>query len=114
MGTIILRQIPDPNTATSITADNLPLVGMDDNIIDRRPVRIASLDRATSRLPDLDRAILRARDHPLALAMKRNARNVPSMTFEREQGIGVCRLDIVELDRVVTGRSEESFVGGDT
>ncbi len=46
--------------------------------------------------------------------MKRDARNIASMTFESEEGVRVRGLDIVELDTVVTRGSQESIVRRDT
>lgn len=110
MRAVVLCQIPYAHTSSTITADDLALVGVDNNIIDRRAMGIASLNRTTSCLPDLHRAIFRACDHPFALAMKCNTSNIASMTFERKQRVRVCRFDIVKLDAVVAGSSKEPFV----
>jgi hypothetical protein len=86
---------------------------VDHHIVDRRAVRVASLDRATARLPDLDCTILGAGDHPLALAVEGYACDVARVALEAEQRVGVGRLDVVELDRVVAGRGQVTLIGGD-
>lgn len=113
MRAIILRQIPDPHTASTVATYDLALIGMDDHIIDRYAMRVAPLYRTAPGLPDLHSAILRARNHPFTLAVKRNARDVARVAFEREKRVGVCRLDVVEFDCVVACSSEEAFVWGD-
>jgi hypothetical protein len=89
VGAIVLSQVPNTNTSSTITANNLALVGMNDHIIDRAAVRVASLNGTTSSLPDLDKAILRARDHPFSFTMERDTRDIASMTFKGEERIGV-------------------------
>lgn len=90
MRAVVLRKIPDPNTSTTIATDNLALVGVNDYIVDRATVGIASLNGSASSLPDLHGAILRAGDHPLSLAVKRDSSDVASMSFESEKRIRVC------------------------
>lgn len=86
---------------------------MDDDVVDWRTMVIASLDRTTASLPDLDCSILRTCDHPFTLAVESDTRYIACVSLECENGDWVGRLDIVELDIVVTGRREESLVGGD-
>jgi hypothetical protein len=74
---------------------------------------ITSLDRATPSLPDLDCAIFRACDHPFSLAVECDARHIATVTLKCEEGVWVCGFDVVEFDRVMASRSEESFVGRD-
>ena len=113
MGAIVLSQVPNTNTSSAITANNLALVGMNDHIVDRAAVRVASLDGTTSSLPDLDKAIFRACDHPFSFTMKCNTRDIASMAFEGEERVGVGGLDIVELDRMVTSSRKETLVRRD-
>ena len=82
MGAGVLGEVPQPDAPGAIAADDFALVRVDDNIIRRGPVVIATLDGAGSRLPDLHGAVLGARHHPLALAVKRDACDVPGVTFE--------------------------------
>ncbi len=89
MGAIVLSQVPDTNTSSTITANNLALVGMNDHIVDRAAVRVASLNGTTSSLPDLDKAIFRACDHPFSFTVKCDTRDIASMTFEGEDRVGV-------------------------
>ena len=112
MRAVVLRKIPDPHTATPVTADDLPLVRVDDDVIDGRRVSVASLDGPGASLPDLHGAVLGGRHHPLALTVEGHAGDVAHVAFEGEDGIGVCRLDIVELDGVVARGGEVALVGG--
>lgn len=86
---------------------------MDDHIVGRAAVVIASLDRSRPRFPYLDGAVFRARHHPFALAVKRYSGDVPRVSLKRKQRIGVCRLDVVKLDRVVAGCGKKPLVGRD-
>ncbi len=110
MRACILSQVPNPDTASAVAADDLALVGMDDYIVDRTTVVIAPLDAAAASLPDLDVAILGTSDHPFAFAVKCDTCYVARMAFEREDGIGIRGLDVVELDRMVARSSEEALI----
>lgn len=57
-----LAEIPDAHIPTSIDADQLPLVGMDDDVVDRKAARVGvvALDGRCAGIPDLDRAVLGA------------------------------------------------------
>lgn len=114
MGAVVLSQVPDADTTTPVAADDLALVGVDHDVVDGTAVVVAALDGAAARLPDLHGAILRARDHPLALAVERDARDVARVALEGQQGVGVGRLDVEELDGVVARGGEEALVGRDT
>jgi hypothetical protein len=114
MAALVLAQIPDPHVAASIAADKLALIRMDDNVVDRYTVRVIPLYIPGSCVPDLDCAIFRGGNEPLALAMERNASDVTSVTVEGEDGIGVRGLDVVELDRVMTGSGQITLVWRDT
>lgn len=108
----ILREVPYPHAARTIAADDLALIRMNHHIIHRRPVIVAALNGAGFGFPDFDRSVLRTRHHPFALAVKRHAGNVPSVTLKCQQRVGIRRLDIVELDGVVARRGQKSLVGG--
>jgi hypothetical protein len=86
---------------------------VNDDIIGRTTVVIAALDGATPRLPNLDSAIFRARDHPFTLAVKGNASDVAGVTLESQKRVWVRGFDVVELDGMMAGRSEEALVGRD-
>jgi hypothetical protein len=75
---------------------------VDDYVVNRVAMRVASLNSSRASLPYLDRAILRTCDHPFALTMKRDACDVSGVTFKCEERIRVRGLDIVELDSVMT------------
>lgn len=111
---VVLRQVPNANTASAIAADDLALVGVDHDIVDRAAVVVTALDVATSGLPNLDGAILGRGDHPLALAVEGHARDVARVTLEGEKGVGVGRFDVVQLDRVMAGGGEVALVRRDT
>lgn len=101
MAAVVLCQIPDSHGSSTVAADDLALVGVNHDVIDGAPVTVGSLDGAAACFPDLDIAIFRGCDHPLALAVECNSGDITSVTFEGEEGIGVRRLDIVQLDGVV-------------
>lgn len=105
MRAIVLGKIPNTNTTTAVTANDLALVRMDDNVIYRGAMVIASLNGARPRFPDLDSAVFRTRHHPLALAMEGDSGDIASVALERKQGVWVRGFDVVELHGVVAGGS---------
>lgn len=114
MAAIIFRQIPDADTTAPVTADDLALIGMDDDIVGRAAMIVAALDCARTRFPDLHGAILGGGHHPLALAVERDAGDVAGVALECQQRVGVRALDVEELDGVVAGGRKKAFVGRDT
>jgi hypothetical protein len=82
MRAVVFRKVPDPNTSSAITADDLALVGVNDHIVYRAAMGIASLNGPTSRLPDLHSTILGARNHPFPLAVERNPSYISGMSLE--------------------------------
>lgn len=113
MTALVLAQIPDPHVPAAITADQLALIRMNHNIIHRHPVCIVALHVPAARVPDLDGAVLARRHQPLALAVERHARDVAGVAVKRQDRVGVGRLDVVELDRVVACGREVALVGRD-
>lgn len=110
---VVLRQVPHAHTARAVTADDLALVGVDDDIVGGASVVVGALDGAAARLPDLDGAVLGAGHHPLALAVERDARDVASVALKGEQWVGIGALDVEELDGVVARGRQEALVGRD-
>ena len=94
VGAVILSEIPDADTAATVAADNLALVGMDDDVVGGAAVVVAALDGAATGLPDLDGAVLARGDHPLALAVESDAGDVAGVTLEGHQRVRVRRLHI--------------------
>lgn len=113
VGTAVLGKVPDPDAAGPVAADDLALVGVYDDVVGGTAVVVAALDGAAAGLPDLDGAVLGARDHPLALAVEGDARDVARVALEGEQRVRVGGLDVEELDRVVARGGEEALVGRD-
>lgn len=113
VGAVVLGQVPHAHTTRAVTADNLALVGVDNDIVGGAAMVVGALDGAAARLPDLDGAVLGAGHHPLALAVERNAGDVARVALEGEQRIGVGALDVEELDGVVARGREEALVGRD-
>ena len=113
MRAVILRKIPDSDTPAPVATDDLALVWVDHNVIDGRGVRIAPLDRPGAGLPDLHGAVLGGRHHPFALTVEGYAGDVAHVALEGEDGIGVRRLDVVELNSVVARGGEVALVGRD-
>lgn len=102
MGANALAQIPDADSARTVTADEFSLVGMDDDIVDSGFVDVVTLKTAGTSVPDLDRTIFRASDHPLALAVERDASDIVGVSIEGHDRIRIGGLDIVQFDIVVT------------
>lgn len=113
MRAVVLAKIPDAHASAAVAADDLALVGVDDNVVDRMAVGVGALHSAGARLPDLNGAILGARNHPLSLAVECDARNVTRVALEDGYGVGIGGLDVEELDGMVAGGGEEALVGGD-
>lgn len=114
MTTLILSQIPDPDIAAPIATNQLALIWMNDYIIDRDAVCIIPLYIATPSVPNLDGAVLGRRDKPLGLAVEGDAGDVASVSIEGKDCVGIGRLDVVELYRMMAGGGEVAFVGRDT
>lgn len=113
MRAVVLSQIPYSDTSSPIAADDLALVWMDDHVIDWRSMAVTSLNSSTACLPNLDRSIFRACHHPLPLAMESHASDIICMTFESKERVWIGRLDVVELNTMVTGCCKKSLVGRD-
>lgn len=113
MRALVLPQIPNPYVAPSIARNQLPLIRMNDDVVNRGAMQIIALDTARARIPDLHRAVLGARHHPLPLAVERDAGDVARVAVEGEYGVGVRGADVVKLDIVVSGGGEIALVGGD-
>ena len=76
---------------------------MDYHIIHGRTMLVIPLNLAVSNVPDLDGAVLAAGDHPFALAVERDARDVVGVAFELLGCLWVCGLDVEEFDAVFAG-----------
>jgi hypothetical protein len=113
MGTVILSQIPHPDTSRPITADNLTLVGMNHHVIRWTAMVVASLNRSGPCLPDLDGSVLGASYHPFPLAVKCDACDVSSVALKCQQRVRVRRLDIVKFDGMVASGGKVSLVRRD-
>lgn len=109
----VLGEVPDADKARTIARNDLTLVGVDDNIVYRAAMVVASLDGTRPRFPYLDGTVLGASHHPLALAVERNARDIACVALKCKERARVGRLDVVELDGMVTGRRQEPLVRRD-
>lgn len=112
MRALVLSQVPDPHITAAIATDELALVRVDDNVVDREAagVGVVPLHRCRARIPDLDRTVLGAGDEPFALAMPAHARHVARVALEREHRVRVRVLDVVQLDRVTARRGQEALI----
>jgi hypothetical protein len=95
MRALVLSQIPDPHITPSVAANQLPLVRVNNHVIDRDTVCIIALYIPTASIPDLHGAVFGRCDEPLRLAMERYARDIGGVAVEGENGIGVGRFDVV-------------------
>lgn len=114
MRAVVLGEVPDSDATSTIAADDLSLVWMDNYIIDWTAVVVAALNRATAGLPDLHCSIFGASNHPFAFAVECNACDVAGMTLEGQERVWVSGFDIVEFDAVVTCSRKETFIWRDT
>lgn len=108
-----LAQIPDTDHSGVVTADELALVGVDNNIVDGGTVDIVALEATGTCIPDLHGSILGASDHPFALAVEGNTGDIVRVTLESNHRVRVGRLDVEQLDIVMAGGREESLVRSD-
>ena len=86
---------------------------MDDDVVGSGAMIVASLYGRIARLPDLNGSILGASDHPFPLAMEGDARDVARVALKAQDRIWIRRFYIEELDGVVAGGGNETFIGGD-
>jgi hypothetical protein len=93
-----------------VTADELTLVGMNDNVIDSRFVHVIALQATSPGIPNLHGSVLGAGDHPFAFAVKCDAGDVIRVTFKGNHRVGIGRFDIKKFYIVMTGRRQESLV----
>jgi hypothetical protein len=113
VGAGVLGQVPKTNAPAAVAADDLALVRVDHDIIDRRAVVVAPPDGATARVPYLDSAILGARHHPFAVTVECYASDIAGMALENRGRSGIRGADVEQLDRVMAGSGEKALVGGD-
>lgn len=88
MTTLILTQIPDPDITAAVTTDKLPLIRMDDHVVDRAAVVVIPLDGPGLDVPDLDGAVLGGGDHPFGVDVEGDAGDVVGVALEGEEGLG--------------------------
>ena len=111
MGTLVFTEIPDPHVTSTVAADELALVWMDDYIVDRDAVAVVALHVAGPSIPNLYCAIFGAGDHPFSFAMESDSSDVAGVSLEGKYSRWVGAFDIVELDSVMSGSSQEALVG---
>lgn len=68
--TAVLRQIPHLYRPILIAADQLALVGVDDNLVDWCLVVVVPLDMARPGVPDLERVVFGRGHEPFGLAVE--------------------------------------------
>lgn len=113
MGTVVLSQIPHPDTSRPIAADDLTLVGVNNHVVGWAAMVVASLNGSSPCLPDLDGPVLGASYHPFPLAVKRDACDIPGVALKCQQRVRIRRLDIIQLDGMMASGGKVSLVGGD-
>jgi hypothetical protein len=109
----VLSQVPNANISSTVTANKLALIWVDDHIVDRYTMGVAPLHISTPRVPNLHRPIFRRCHHPFSLAMEGDARDIASMAIEGENSVRIRRFYVIELDSVMPGGSEVTFVRRD-
>lgn len=111
---LVIAQIPDHEYSAAISADQLALVGMDYDVVDRVVMGVVPLNGSRSCIPYSYSAVLRACNHPFPFAMECDACNVVGMAFEGHDCIWVARLDIVQPDDMPPRGSKVLLVGSYT
>ena len=106
MGAFVLAEVPNSNISTAVTGNQLPLIRVDDDVVDGNFVVVIALDASCPCVPDLNSAILGAGDHPFPLAMKGYACDVAGVALEGEDRTRVRRAYVVKLDVEIAGRGE--------
>lgn len=76
MGALVFAQVPYADVAAAVAGNEFPLVRVDDDVVDGEAVVVVALHARAPGVPDLDSAVLGAGDHPLALAVERDAGHV--------------------------------------
>jgi hypothetical protein len=110
---LVLSEVPDAHVSSAVAANKLALVGVNDHIVDWHTVGVVALYVTAPRVPDLDSAVFGRGDKPFGLAMEGHARDVRRVAVKGEDGVGVGRLDVVQLDRVVSSSGKIALVGRD-
>lgn len=75
---------------------------------------VIPLNVSTSSIPDLHCPIFGAGDKPLRLTVESDSGDVRCVAVEREDGIGICTLNVVELDGMMASGGKIAFIGGYT
>ena len=84
-----LSQVPDSDDASTIATDELTLIGMDHNVVDRGLVSIIALQTAGARVPHFNRVVLGTGHHPLPFAVESNAGDVVRVAIKRHDRVRV-------------------------
>ena len=113
MCTLVIAQIPNHDDTAPVGRDKLTLVGVDDNIVDRVVVIVAALNQTRACVPDPNSVVFGGGDHPLALAVKCDARDIVCVAFKGHDGLRVGRFDVVKADNMTTGCGKVFLVGCD-
>jgi hypothetical protein len=106
----VFAQVPHSYCPSAVTANELALVGVYHYIVDSAAVIVIPLYAAAACVPDLDGPVFGRCDHPLALTMEGNARDIAGMALEGQHGGWVRGLDVIKFDRVVPGGSKITLV----
>lgn len=106
MRALVFTQIPDSDIPPAVTADQFPLIWMDNDIIDRRSVAVTPLNRSIPRIPDLHRAVFGARHYPFPFAVEGQAGDVARVPFEFDQRVRIAGFDVEHLRFVVSCRGD--------
>ena len=114
MGANTLAQIPDTHSASTVTANEFPLIRMNNHIVDRSLVNVVTLETAGTCIPDLDCPVFRTSHHPFPFTVEGDTGDIIRVAIEAHYRMGVGGFEVVELDRVVPPGGEVPLVGSDT
>src|ERR1700735_949685 len=101
MGANTLAQIPDTHSASTVTANEFPLIRMNNHIVDRSLVNVVTLETAGTCIPDLDCPVFRTSHHPFPFTVEGDTGDIIRVAIEAHYRMGIGGFEVVELDRVV-------------
>jgi len=109
----VFGEIPNSNGAVLKTADELCLVGMQNDGIYRRATVVISLTTGRPDVPQLDGAVFRTGEHPFPFSLETERGNVCGVAFETGHGGRVAGVDLEEANVGIARSGEVLFVGRD-
>jgi hypothetical protein len=89
VGTFVVAQVPNHNHPTAVAGDKFALVRMNDDVVYRVVMSVASLYETRTGVPDPDCAVFRRGTHPLSLTMEGHSCDIAVVALESHYRIRV-------------------------